>query len=236
MPPNRRLQPTAAGAILSRRGWSGDVRQSRWGDIMQPIASCAALVVVVSISVAAQGPPPPRRLPPAGHMATASATQPASSAAMVTWVTRYGHDGVHMLELLVVWRGKAGWFTRTGPRTSSSGGSGSVFHSSSRFGDVELQLSLDSAARTAEVQGQRIDLGDSNVLLVDEVDTADSAKVIAKLRVGPALVMINDRLPDVDGVLIKSAEVVSFLQCDVPTPAVSGSAVPWPTCGRLLGK
>jgi hypothetical protein len=155
---------------------------------------------------------------------------------MVTWVTRYGHDGVHTLELLVVWRGKAGWFTRAGPRTSSGGGSGSSFYSTSRFGDVELQLSLDSAARTAEVQGQRIDLGDSNVLLVDEVDTADSAKVVGKLRVDPAVAMVDDRLPDVDGVLIKSAEVVSFLQCDVPTLAVRGSALPWPTCRRLLGK
>jgi hypothetical protein len=169
-------------------------------------------------------------------MVTASATQPASSVALVTWVTRYGHDGVHTLELLVVWRGKAGWFMRAGPRTSSSGGSGSFFHSTSRFGDVELQLTLDSAARTAEVQGQRIDLGDSNVLLVDEVDTADPVKVVGKLHVDPDVDLIDERRPDVDGVLIKSAEVVSFLQCDMPTPAARGSTLTWPTCARLLGK
>jgi hypothetical protein len=203
---------------------------------MQPVVWGAALIIGVSISVVPQGPPPPRRLPPPGRMATASATQPASSVALVTWVTRYGQDGAHTLELLVVWRGQAGWFTRAGPRTSSGGGSGSSFHSTSRFGDVELELSLDSASRTAEVQGQHIDLGDSNVLLVDEVGTGAPGKVVAKLRVEPDVVLINERYPDIDAVLMRSAQVVSFLQCDVPTPGARGLALTWPTCVRLLGK
>ena len=203
---------------------------------MQPAAWCAVLVMGVSISVVAQGPPPPRRLPPPGITGTASATQPASSAAVVTWVTRYGHDGVHTLELLVVWRGHAGWFTRAGPRASSGGGSGSSFHSTSRFGDVELQFRLDSALHAAEIQGQHIDLGDSNGVLVDGVGSADRVRVVAKLRVDPEIVLLNDRNPDIDAVLMRSADIVSFLQCDVPTPGARGSAFMWPTCGRVLGK
>jgi hypothetical protein len=69
----------------------------------------ASLVVAVIVSSAGQSPSPPRRLPPQGTIATSSATQPASSVALVSWVTRYSHDGMHALELLVVWRGEPGW-------------------------------------------------------------------------------------------------------------------------------
>jgi hypothetical protein len=199
---------------------------------MQVAVWCAVLVMGLSVSVAGQGPPPPRRLPPPGRTATASATQPVSSVAVVTWVTRYGHDGVHTLELLVVWRGQPGWFTRVGPRASSSGGSGSYFYSTSRLGDVELQLGLDSAAHRAEIQGQHIDLGDSNVVLVDGVGSADRVSVVAKPRVDPDVVLLNDGRPEIDAVLMRSADVVSFLQCDVQTPGGRGSAFTWPTCAR----
>jgi hypothetical protein len=190
----------------------------------------------LSVSVDGQGPPPPRRLPPPGVTATSSATQPASSVAVVTWVTRYGHDGVHALELLVVWRGQPGWFMRGGPRVSSGGGSGSSFHATSRFGDVELQLGVESAAHTAEIQGKHVILGDSNVILVDSVDSADRLRVVAQLHVDPEVVLLNNGYPDIDAVLMRSADVVSFLQCDVQIPGDRGSAFMGPTCLRVLGK
>lgn len=110
------------------------------------------------------------------------------------------------------------------------------FHSTSRFGDAELQLGLDSAAHTAEIQGQHIDLGDSNVVLVDGAGSADRVRVVAKLRVDPDVVLLNDGRPDIDAVLMRSADVVSFLQCDVQTLGGRGSASMWPTCARVLGK
>ena len=228
------MEPTARADALAPRlirrryaALSGtEMQVAVWGGV---------LVMGLSVSVGGQGPPPPRRLPPPGRTATASATQPVSSVVVVTWVTRYGHDGLHTLELLVVWRGQPGWFTRVGPRTSSGGGSGSSFHSTSQFGDVELQLALDSSAHTAKIQGQSIDLGESNVVLVDGVGSADRVRVVAKLRVDPDVVLLYDGRPDIDAVLMRSADVVSFLQCEVQTPGGRGSAR-WPTCARVLGK
>src|SRR5918993_4787808 len=100
---------------------------------------------VVSASMlwaAVQGPPPPVRMPPPGRTATQSATQPISPVAVMTWVTRYGSDGVHTLDLLVVWRGNPGWFVRGSQRASSGGGSGDTFRQTFRYGDLELELAF----------------------------------------------------------------------------------------------
>ena len=190
----------------------------------------------VWLSSAGQGPPPPRRLPPPGTTATSSATQPASSVALVTWITRYGHDGVHALELLVVWRGQPGWFTRGGPRTSSGGGSGTSFRSTSRYGDIELQLGLDSGAHTADIQGKRVELGASNVILVDNVDIPNGAKVVGLRRVDAEVALLNSGYPDIGAVLMRSTAVVSFLRCDVPMPGSRGSGLPGTPCARVVGK
>jgi hypothetical protein len=158
-----------------------------------------------------------------------------SSVALVTWVTRFGHDGIHTLELLVVWRGQPGWFLRVGSQSSSGGGSGTSFHTTSRFGDVELRLDFDSATHTAALQGQRVDLGESNVVLVDNVDRLDDLSVGGLLHVDTAVPLLDTGRPDIDAVLMRSGEIVSFLKCDVTLPGGRGPGVVAPTCARLLG-
>src|SRR5687768_7809359 len=100
-----------------------------------------------------QGPPPPRRLPPPGVTATQSATQPISPVAVMTWVTRHGSDGVHTLDLIVVWRGNPGWFMR-GSQQSSGGGTAGAVRQTLRYGDLQLELAFHSTKRTAEIQGK----------------------------------------------------------------------------------
>jgi hypothetical protein len=194
----------------------------------------ASLVVAVIVSSAGQSPSPPRRLPPQGTIATSSATQPASSVALVSWVTRYSHDGMHALELLVVWRGEPGWFLRSGPRSSSAGGSGSSFHSTSQFGDVALRLDFDSATHVAEIQGQRVDLGDSNVVLVDNVDRLDGLRISGLLHVDSEVALLGGGHPDIDAVLMRSADIVSFLKCDVALPGGRGPGLVASTCARVI--
>ena len=201
---------------------------------MRVSASCASLIVLLTVSSAAQSPAPPRRLPPPGVTATSSATQPVSSVALASWVTRYGNDGVHALELLVVWRGQPGWFLRSGPRSSSAGGSGSSFHSTSQFGGVTMSLDFDSATRVAEIQGQRVDLKDSNVVLIDNVDRPDGLSVSGQLHVDPEVALLGGGHPDIDAVFMRSADIVSFLKCDVPLPGGRGPGSVGSTCARLI--
>src|SRR5918993_2609518 len=137
---------------------------------------------VVSASMlwaAVQGPPPPVRMPPPGRTATQSATQPISPVAVMTWVTRYGSDGAHSLDLLVVWRGSPGWFMQGNKRGSSSGGSGDTFRETIRYGDLELELTFNASKRIAEIQGTAVELRDANVLLVDHVDASGGPQVVS---------------------------------------------------------
>jgi len=60
--------------------------------------------------------------------------------------------------------------------------------------------------------------------------------VVAQLHVDPEVVLLNNGYPDIDAVLMRSADVVSFLQCDVQMPGGRGSAFMGPTCARVLGK
>ena len=194
------------------------------------------LAVWIVLSAAIQGPPPPRRLPPVGTTATSSATQVISPVALMTWATRFGHDGVHTLDLIVLWRGAPGWFMRGGPQRSSSGGGTESFQSTARYGDVEVQVTLQTAKRIAEVQGQKVELGDANVILVDGVDTAGAATVVRTLRIDPAVPFSQDGRPRVEEVLRRSPEIVAFLQCQTAMPDGRGQAMIDLICAQVIGK
>jgi hypothetical protein len=200
---------------------------------MQVSWTLAAWIVLCA---AIQGPPPPPRLPPPGTTATSSGTQVISPVAVMTWATRHGHDGVHTLDLIVLWRGAPGWFMRGGPRRDSGGGGTDSFHSTARYGDVEVQVTLQTAKRIAEVQGQRVELGDANVILVDGVDTAGAAKVVRTLRIDPAVPLSQEGRPRVEEVLRRSPEVLSFLQCETAMPDGKGQAMIDVICARVVGK
>jgi predicted dehydrogenase len=194
------------------------------------LATCLVLCAAV------QGPPPAPRMPPPGASATSSGTQVISPVAVMTWVTRRGHDDVHTLDLIVLWRGAPGWFMRAGTHGSSSGGSGDAFHTTIRYGDVELQLGLQSAKRTAEIQEQKVELGDANVIFVDHVDGAGGAQVVRTQRIDPVLPLSAEGRPRVDAVLRRSPEIISFLRCDTVLPDAKAQATIDRICAQVIGK
>jgi hypothetical protein len=183
---------------------------------------------------AVQGPPPPGRLPPPGVTATQSATQPVSPVALITWMTRYGSDGVHTLDLIVVWRGNPGWFMR-GSQQSSGGGSAGTVRQTLRYGDLQLEVAFHSTKRTADIQGKVVELGDANVILVDHVDSVEGPRVVCTLRIDGEVPSDNGRAR-VEPVLRRSPEVISFLRCDAPMPDGRGQASIDRLCAQVLGK
>jgi hypothetical protein len=177
------------------------------------VAGIAIVVTPVLLATASTQLPPGRRLPPPGTMATSSATQVISPVALVTWVAKYGSDGVSTIDLIVLWRGMPGWFSRGPANGVSSGGSNASFHSTIRYGGLELQLEADSQARVARVQGMRVELGDDNVILVDEVDMPGGPTVVGTLRVEPDLPQTDNGYPRIDEVLRRSPQIQSYLRC-----------------------
>jgi hypothetical protein len=65
------------------------------------------------------------------------------------------------------------------------------------------------------VIGTEIRLGESNVVLVDEVDSQSGPRLVAATHVEPGLTPSQNPVAVAVG---QQAELVQYLQCDVPLP------------------
>jgi hypothetical protein len=155
----------------------------------------------------------------------------------MTWVTHYGADGAHVLDLLVLWRGTPGWFMANTSGAGTSGGGRTGFYQTTiRYGGLELQLSFDGAARTAHIQGKPVKLGDDNVILVDHVNSAEGPQVASTLRVEPDVPAGEGTRPRVEEVVRRAPEIVDFLQCGAVLPGGKNQALIDRLCTMMLGK
>jgi hypothetical protein len=140
------------------------------------------------------------------------------------------------VELIVLWRGSPGWFSRGSGSGTSSRGSTASFHSSIRYGGLDLQLEFEPNTRVAQIQGNAIQLRDDNVILVDNVDVAGGPTVVGALRVDPELPLADNGYPRIEPVLRRSPEIVTFLQCDARLPDQRVQAVIETVCRQVLGQ
>jgi hypothetical protein len=145
-------------------------------------------------------------------------------------VTTTQPDGQRRLELLVVWRGSAGWFLKRGDNGSSGGGSGHTFSSTMRYGGTEVSFEFTgAAARRIILPDRSVDLGDHNVVLVDDVDAVTGPRFVKSLRIDPALDELRPSAPAVAG----SPELVEFLQCAVTLDSVGAQRTTGGLCDAL---
>jgi hypothetical protein len=187
----------------------------------------AAIVAVLM----AQGPPP--RMPEWARDRPyfTSATQIASPAVVATWMKRV-HNEVETLQLLVLWRGRPGWFISGGHR-ASAGGTGDTWWASAEYAGVPLSVTFDAMTRVAEIQGRRMTLAkDVNVLLVDGVDGPAPALTISMAYVDPATPTPGNPLPPL---LRQSDRLVEFLQCHLTVPQVSVQKALDMLCAQVKG-
>jgi hypothetical protein len=80
---------------------------------------------------------------------------------------------------------------------------------------LDFTVELDHAKNVASLLGRKIGLEESNVVLVDEVDSQSGPRLVGATRVDPALPRSQN--PVVVAVR-QQPELVRFLQCDVPLP------------------
>lgn len=80
-----------------------------------------------------------------------------------------------------------------------------------------------------------MELGEANVLLVNDVDRAGGGHVVGTLRIPPD-VPVDDGTPRVDGILRRSPEILSFLRCDVALPGGKGQASIGRLCDQVRGR
>lgn len=91
------------------------------------------------------------------------------------------------------------------------------------FGGRTLSIDFDYTARVARLLDQEISLADTNVVLVDDVDSHTGARIISLLWVDPKLPNTDDssgaRNINDDPAIVairRAPQAGSFLQCDIP--------------------
>ena len=126
----------------------------------------------------------------------------------------------HHPVLAVVWRGEPGWMFRekqpaertlvSGDMLSFQGGS-HVRSTGLTQGGIELEISHDSRTGVVRVNGVKVDLSDSdNVILVDDVD--GSERVVETLRID------GTDGEWIETFLGRSPVVREFVRCEVQLP------------------
>jgi hypothetical protein len=158
-------------------------------------------------------------------------TSVISPVVKATWFTER-RNGATQLDLLVLWRGTPGWFMQPGGSGGRGGGPSRPQSAWITHGALTLTVEFDSSERVAVVQGQRLDLGDDNVVLVDEIDSPTGPRVTGTLRVPRAM---PGSAGQIGLVLRESREIVSFLRCDARPADGRGQAYLERLCLQNLG-
>jgi hypothetical protein len=113
------------------------------------------------------------------------------------------------LELAVLWRGAPRWYLGCCSRSGHSSGNATGFSMTEHFPAVDLTLTYDYGSRAAILNGHRVVLPvGTNVVLVDGVDDVLSIAGVTG---------VDSKLPETwtpASLLVRSAEVVSFLRCN----------------------
>ena len=189
---------------------------------------------------------------PALHAQTSSSTRPLSATVLGTYVTRNVE-----LTLVVLWRGSPGWFSRGGSGSAAGGGGGSsagreVGSEWLSYGGKSFSIEFDYTAGIARLLDQEIRLPETNVVLVDGVDSDSGARIVDRRWVDPKLPQRPALDPgasaaDQSAAMIATDPILvairrdptlgAYLQCEVPAPVPDGleASVPDPAArARLL--
>jgi hypothetical protein len=182
----------------------------------------SACVAVTSAQQPSSQPPSRERI--AGLLAKAGAnyfsgTDRPLSAFVIGQFVSWQPGGE--VGLAVLWRGAERWYS-AGPQSSSGGGSQGSYHQSNHFGPIRIDLTLNRTRQIATVNNVEVSLSDGqNVLLVDGAHTHERPSVRAIRADLSSPVAVSDLIQilatsNLARIFQRSAEIVSFLQCDAP--------------------
>ena len=206
--------------------------------MLKSVQSLLLLGVLASVSLHAQAPPRPASW-------TSTGSRVMSPAVATTWIAEHGQAGARELELLVLWRGRSGWFLEGGHNGGSgsstwevvsaggSGGSRETVEQQVFLGGLTLNLRFDRLTRTAWVQDREVSLQNANVILVDRVDSREGLTVVGTREIDPQLSGVPVRI---EQVLRRSSELVAFLRCDASLPDPLAQEMVRMVCGELLNR
>jgi hypothetical protein len=173
-----------------------------------------------------------------------------SPTVVASWMSHENYADGSKTTLLVLWRGKPGWFSKNGSGgrsgksfgSSSGGGAGGSGSSDYQYfteGGLTFVMEFDYDKRIVTLLNQDISLKDTNVVLVDFVDSVNGPTVVDYrwVETGPPVPPIApDAAADpIAGVIRRSPDLYEYLQCNLDvTDPVLRVYMPL-VCGQMRG-
>lgn len=176
-----------------------------------------------------------------------STSKIASPVVVASWRAHDNYADGSTTTLLVLWRGTPGWFAAggRGSGSGSGGGSGagragSYAYEYMTYGGRTFMMEFDDDRKIVKLVNQEISLKDTNVVLVDFVDSASGPTIVGYRWVvpgppAPPLVAGAGADP-IAGVMMRSPELYEYLRCDLTVPDPAMNAMMPIICGVMRGK
>jgi hypothetical protein len=177
-----------------------------------------------------------------------STSKMASPAVVASWRTHENYADGSSTTLLVLWRGTPGWFVARGGASSGAGSSGGGSFSSSSsyayeyitYGGRTCTMEFDDNRKIVKLLNQEISLKDTNVVLVDFVDSPERTAIVGYRWVEPeppAPPLVNGAIADpIAGVIMRSPELYEYLRCDLKVADPLMNAMMPMICGLMRGE
>jgi hypothetical protein len=180
-----------------------------------------------------------------GGMSTSRFVSPTVVA---SWSSYDNYADGSKTTLLVLWRGTPGWFAKRGRgggsgggagSSSGAGGGGSYGYQYVTEGGLTFTLEFDYDKRIVKILNREISLKETNVVLVDFVDSVNGPVIVDYRWVEPgppAPPVVPDAASDpIAGVIRRSPDLLAYLQCDLKVADPVMSAYIPIVCGQMRG-
>jgi len=168
-----------------------------------------------------------------------STSKIVSPTVVASWRAHENYADGSTTTLLVLWRGEPGWFT-AGGGGGGGGSSSSYAYEYMTYGGRTFVMQFDDDKKIVKMVNQEISLKDTNVVLVDFVDSAAGATIVGYRWVEPGPpappLVVGGAADPIAGVIIRSSELYEYLRCDLKVPDPLMNAMMPVFCGMMRGE
>ena len=175
-----------------------------------------------------------------------STSRVVSPTVVASWASHEHYADGSVITLLVLWRGTPGWFAKRGRGGGSGGGgagsgaSGSYAYQYMTQGGLTFMMEFDYDKRIVKILNQEISLKETNVVLVDFVDSPNGPTIVGYRWIEPAPppppVVPGAVLDPIAGVISRTPELFEYLQCDLKVSDPAMSMFMPIVCGQMRGQ
>jgi hypothetical protein len=167
-----------------------------------------------------------------------STSRIASPVVVASWVSHDNYADGHTTTLLVLWRGTEGWFSKGGRGSGAGGGSGGGGGGSYAYeyvsqGGLTFVMEFDYEHRMVKMLDQQISLEETNVVLVDFVDSASGPTIVGRRWIDSAPPQAAPSIDPIAALVKRSPELFEYLRCDLTLSDPVMKAMMPIICGQM---